>query len=692
MAASHVAFATYDLVKSMLNQTNSGFVHGHHVVDEGILAYPIYWTMSVNDWYLASGDTKGFLELAQDVMSIIDQRVNEFLLPNNLVWMGWDDRLGDGWCYTPEKRTRGGCGREAHVTFAALLVRACHDLSVSLILAGMTTEGTHYEATARRLAQAFALTLHSFPHGTHAAANIFNAKALLALLSPTEKDDLFEQSLTDSVTVCSLSNFNQYWILQGMGNADRMEHALASIQLCWGTALKVGKGCFWENYAPDWASFLNDGDKAPIGVSYCHPWASGVTAWLSTEVGGVRPLLPGYETYVVAPYLSARYPQVNVTMPTPTGPISVTAQLSRSRNIGGDNSGLRRIASAVVTIRLEATNTNPGYIALRKRITGVTTATSDSCFLRGHGTVLLNNSPADVFSVDDIINSSSVTRREAVALLNHFSAAGLPKMVLLRIPSGGGVHTVSAVYSGVCQIETAKTIIATMNSKQVTSPLANIKTVGIPHFPPFPLPKYPASIALDRVSSGNGINKYGSDGYVLFGFQVNGADLANLPAYIKNVTVHRHGWSGWSDVPRIFVGKSTSNGTYLPDPRTSHAGERALGYVGQDPPHGGYGRGLIIDVEIDETNFFDTEFHAAVYCAAKSPSDKHAIRVEDLSTMNLVAPTELISNYSEGAWWSVKYHRSFRLRLMGIRGAHASAVVFGQSSTLYKEMKIDSTS
>ena len=50
MAAGLVAFSPYALVKTMLNQTDSGAVNGHRVVDQGIMPYPIYWTMSVNDW------------------------------------------------------------------------------------------------------------------------------------------------------------------------------------------------------------------------------------------------------------------------------------------------------------------------------------------------------------------------------------------------------------------------------------------------------------------------------------------------------------------------------------------------------------------------------------------------------------------------------------------------------------------
>ena len=654
MAASHVAFSTYKLVQEMLIQTNSGFVHGHHVVDDTIMPYPIYWTMSVNDWFLASGDVEGFLDLAPDAMSIIDKRVNDFLKDPNLVWMGWDDRLGDGWC-TPGSLAEGGCGREAHLTFAALIVRACSDLGRSLNLAGMAKEGKHYHATAKRLGTLFR-EVPEWPNGlgVHSAANVMNAASLIA--TAPEIDSIFEQYLTDSVTVCSFSNFNQYWILQGMGNANKIEHALASIKLCWGTALDLGTGCFWENYSPDWASWMNDGDKGPIGISYCHPWSSGVTAWLSHVVGGVQPLLPGYKHFLVAPFLSLNYPHVDVVVTTPVGAIAVTADLNSTAS-SEDKPG-------EWSTKLKLKATTPGFVALR-------TPPSEECSLKLLSTTL-NRTEATALSLSDISASSGMFEPQIKeALLNSFSARVASNIVFIEIPSGG-VHTISALYSGACQSHDSST------ADKIAPITRETSFPGIPHFPPFPVPEYPALTYLDRETSGDGIEEYGSDGYVLFGFQ-NGTDLRNLPAYIKNVTVHHHGYGGWSKVKRTYVGKSPSNNVYIKDPRPSHKGERALGFMGSDSSTQ-FGRGVIVDVEIDDN--FSGSFQLAVYCVAQSPGDKHAIRVEDIKSMNVVAPTRLVANYTGGVWWSVKYNRSFRLRLMRINNAHASALAFGPSGLL----------
>ena len=68
------------------------------------------------------------------------------------------------------------------------------------------------------------------------------------MTTPGEEAAIFSKVLNNSVTICSWSPFNQYWILQALGNLNRMEHATASIRLCWGPMLTLGKGCFCEEH------------------------------------------------------------------------------------------------------------------------------------------------------------------------------------------------------------------------------------------------------------------------------------------------------------------------------------------------------------------------------------------------------------------------------------------------------------
>ena len=48
--------------------------------------YPVYWTMSVNDYYWASGDNVTFLGFVDDVRTILDRAAHKFWPSNpNLV-------------------------------------------------------------------------------------------------------------------------------------------------------------------------------------------------------------------------------------------------------------------------------------------------------------------------------------------------------------------------------------------------------------------------------------------------------------------------------------------------------------------------------------------------------------------------------------------------------------------------------
>jgi hypothetical protein len=702
MAAALVAFSPYQMVKEMLHQTNSGDVDGHKVVDQYIMAYPLYWTMSVNDYFLASGDVQGFLKFAADAASIVDKRIVDFLQPGlDIVWMGWDDRLGNGWCFHSNEDS---CTREAELTFAALVVRACRDLARSLRLAGNIEAARIFETSAKRLTRRLR-RVPEWPRGfgLHAAAYAINA----GIATEEDVEIMFESSpLNGATNVCSWSPFNQYWILQALGNANKMDHAIASIRLCWEPMVRLNKGCFLELFSPEWTTFLADGDKAPTMPSYCHPWSSGVTAWLSNVLGGVQPLLPGYRKYVATPYVSLLYPSVSTMVPTPIGPIAVNASLDHSR----ETSQLD-YADIIVTISVQAPVS--GIVGFQKSISN----SRESSGLRenGHITVLLDGIEATGLSAKALgLSGLYVPTRESALLFVEISTRGF--------------HIITIKYKTSCghpsNLQTERRL-----------PPASAGPGIVPYIPPFPEPRYPATVTVDRESKGDGLYRYGTDGYVLFGFD-GGQDLSKLPSYIQNVTIANHGFSGWHELEREFLGSSKDDPTYLPYPRglsgesgeQRNQNERSLGLVNRYQGSE-WDAGLVLDIsaapqttrrlgevrssgqarmqaqsvivdikatanttkvststgsiklrEDARSKLADSSFRLSIYSVAKDPTEKYAVRVMDLDTLNVIAPTGLISKYEGGLWWSVTYHGSIRLRLMGIDGVRISAVAFADGT------------
>ena len=172
---------------------------------------------------------------------------------------------------------------------------------------------------------------------------------------------------------------------------------------------------------------------------------------------------------------------------------------------------------------------------------------------------------------------------------------------------------------------------------------------------------------------------YGTDGYILFGCDESGHDVQKLPSYIANVTVIRHGFPGYLNVSREFLGYSDSNPLYLPLVKRrdrSIASTRGLGRVGFDDAGGGDINCILIDVHVSK-QFLSRPYSLSIYSVAESNENKHAIRVMDGDSFNLIAPTPLIDKYADGVWWTVHYNGSIRLKFMDIKGIFISAVAFG---------------
>lgn len=687
-----VAFAPYSLIRNVLNQTDSSH---KRVVDDVIMPYPLYWCLSAMDYFMASGDVDLFVnQLAPDIMVLLDKRIDDFLDPYlDITWFGWDDRLGNGWCFHSKNDT---CTNEALWSFAGLVIRVCKDLIRTLKAANMSDVAVQKYEQATFLMTQKLRSLPAYPEGfgVHAAANAINA----GVATVNETDQWLKTTLNDAVTICSFSQFNQYWILQAFGNigtASGMEYALASIKLCWGPMLELGKGCFWEVSSPEWLRFMKDGDQAPHLPSYCHPWASGVTPWMSHVLGGIQPLKPGYNKFVAMPYVSMQHPSVSATIGTPYGPIAVNASLISSLLPfnGEELTQLRSTSGTHKTYifegRLECSLSVSGIFGMRLEIlTGLRKLEKSSipAYL-DFNSIRVNGEKAVLVEYEDVLDMfGDVTKRQ------------LRQHVFVKL-GGGDKHIVVASYVNRSYKKSTRLVVPVHHS------------MSVQHGPhrewspsPFPEPRYPGTVdSFDRESQGDGLLKFGQDGYVLLGCNENGHDIVKLPHYVSNVTLRRHGYPGWIYPDREFVGTSESNPIYLPvgsirgqdetrkqlkninsipiaETKYSTNATRALGRVGFNDINGGDINCLFIDIKMEEENA--RPYSLSVYFVALTEDNRHAIRVMDGTSLNVVAPTSLVSDYKNGLWWTLHYNCSVRLKLMDITGIHVSAVAFRSSTNI----------
>ena len=168
--------------------------------------------IQVCDYFWTSGNITEFLSLLRDVRTILYQQVEMFdlCLEHNCdyAFVGWDDRVGTGGAF------RDAAGGEAFKVFTSLIVQAVKEVADCLYAAGQPTQAAEFGETAHRLelkirAQGGGRPWHE-GYGLHAAAHAINAR----ITTRAELEILVPRLFNDSVTICSLSPFNTFYIVQ----------------------------------------------------------------------------------------------------------------------------------------------------------------------------------------------------------------------------------------------------------------------------------------------------------------------------------------------------------------------------------------------------------------------------------------------------------------------------------------------
>jgi hypothetical protein len=105
-------------------------------------------------------------------------------------------------------------------------------------------------------------------------------------------------------------------------------------------------------------------------------------------------------------------------------------------------------------------------------------------------------------------------------------------------------------------------------------------------------------------------------------------------------------------------------------------GKRGLGRIGFNDAGGGDINCILVDIELAKS----VNYSVSIYSVAESTNNAHAIRVMDGKTFNVIAPTPLIEDYTDGVWWTMHYNGSIRLKFLDIKGIFVSAIGFHSSN------------
>ncbi len=315
-AASLVAFGNFDFVKQNIRYTSTQY--------NGIASYSLYWVLSLIDYYMYTGDKELLDEMLDNACYKLDKAYEEYGDDANIVFYGWDERLGAGFENSNNVETRNA--------YKMLSIQAWSEFSKVMNGVGYTDVAEKYGQYAHEKISLLRESGNWYGNfGLHAAADAINA----TFTNQQEQNSLISKAFSDRMQRLSYSPFNQYFIIQAMAKAGLYNEALNTIDDCWGGQIRYGATSFFEVFRPSWNDISQPND-APVNnqcgyTSLTHPWSAGVTKWLSEEILGIKPIDPGFKSFIFKPHLSSKVTWVKGEVPTPHGKIQVQGDINTGK-------------------------------------------------------------------------------------------------------------------------------------------------------------------------------------------------------------------------------------------------------------------------------------------------------------------------------------------------------------------------
>lgn len=313
-AAALVAFGNYDFVYENLKFTESH--------PNGIATYELYWILSIVDYYLYSEDKTGVRKLLPFAEKRLEEAYGLFDNHPNLLYVGWDERLGAGFEVCDLE--------EGHNVFKMVALRAFKEFSEVLESIGEHQKALKYREYYDKKVKEISTKSNWFERfGIHAVADAINAD----MLSQKDAKTLYHKYFDDRVNRISYSPFNEYFLLWAMGKLNHHDDALSAIYDMWGGMINYGATTLFEVYRPEWNDVICKNGAVPncqVGyTSMAHPWGAGVLKWLSEEILGIKPLINEFASFQIKPHLGRMLTSVSGSTPTKHGKIRFSIDVNK---------------------------------------------------------------------------------------------------------------------------------------------------------------------------------------------------------------------------------------------------------------------------------------------------------------------------------------------------------------------------
>lgn len=296
----------------------------------GISSYSMWWILIHEDWFTHHGDL-AYLKQQQPYMTALLKRLSGFVdkdgreTLDGMRFLDWP---------TFENKTA------VHEGLQAMMHLTMESGARQMTLLGDAETAALCTTTAAKLKR----------HVPEASGRKSPA-ALLALAGLRDPAEVSKVLAKDGPK--DLSTFYGFYVLNALAKSNDIDTGLDLISRYWGGMLDFGATSFWEDFDLAWTENAGRIDEpvAPgkkdlhgdfgahcyIGFrhSFCHGWAGGPTAWLSTNVLGVSPAEPGFAKVRIEPKLG-RLQWAEGSYPTPKGPIRVRHEKQADGSVKSD--------------------------------------------------------------------------------------------------------------------------------------------------------------------------------------------------------------------------------------------------------------------------------------------------------------------------------------------------------------------
>ncbi len=316
-----------------------------------IMDYTFYWFLGIYDYYLYTGDMrfiKQFYPRMQTLMEYcLGRRNKDGLmegLPGDWIFIDW----------------AAGLSKKGEVSFEQLLLcRSLETMSICAGLAGDAAGQKQYQQMADELKKKLfdlywnegkQALVHSRVDGKQ-TDNVTRYSNMFSIFfnyfTEAQKQAVKKSVLLNDNIQKITTPYMRFYELEALCAMGEQSYVLKEMKDYWGGMLKLGATSFWEEYNP-----TKKGEEhlamygRKFGKSLCHAWGASPIYLLGKYYMGVKPLSPGYATYMVEPVLGGLQ-WMEGKVPTPHGTVSMHCTSSTLKIKADEGTGTLHLKSKV---------------------------------------------------------------------------------------------------------------------------------------------------------------------------------------------------------------------------------------------------------------------------------------------------------------------------------------------------------